>query len=246
MPESTIFRTPYAGAPETEQYFSNPSTQYNPGDLLKLVNGVFLQCAAQTDKPTHLYKTLVTPAAILRPTTINLSTAACEQLIGIPILGRLATLQHALTGIAAPPITAGACQTNAVSTTVIVASGSGTAGDYVGGTIMVNELGVRGFGQRIITASTYAGGNYTFTINKPFGPDILGLSPPAPYIATLGNTVTIVPFSGGMYGVKLNPTTPSQGVSTAKGDITGGTVRIEDVDLTIGRQTVMYSCPNFF
>jgi hypothetical protein len=204
-----------------------------------------VQVASQTDKPYGIFMGLETPAAILRPTTLGLSTVNCELAQILPVSGSLAVLATPLTGNAAPPIVAGACQTNASSTTVIVASASGTSGYFVGGSIWVIEFGKdRRLSQRVITASTYGGGNYTFTIDYPFGAPILGLNPPAALVATAGNTATVVGFSAGNYGVKLNATNPNQLISTAWADVTGGYTRIEDVDLT--QSLAFVSFPNLF
>ena len=237
MPGFQVARAKAAGAYPLERVYAAASTQYAYGDMVKVLAGTAVQVAA-TDKGTHIVQSMETPAPLIRPGTMLLSTTAGERLLLIPVYGDDLVLVSSLTGNSAPLLNGAACAANVTATQVLVA-GAGANGDYVGGTIYIREFGQ----QRIITASTNGGaGPYTFTINTPFGSPQQGLNPPAPLIATTGNTAIVTPWSKGQTAVKFSATRPWEGIGALLADASGGTNKIEEVDLA--RMLVYTSCPN--
>lgn len=236
MPGFQVARAKAAGAYPLERVYAAASTQYGYGDMVKVLSGTAVQVAAG-DKGTHIVQAMETPAALLRPGTVLLSGTTGERLLLIPVYGDDLVLVSSLTGNSAPVLNGATCNSNSTATQVLVAS-AGSNGDYLGGTIYIREFGQ----QRIITASTNSASVYTFTINTPFSQPQLGLNPPASLIATTGNTAIVVPWSKGQTAVKFSATRPWEGIGTAVADASGGTNKIEEVDLS--RLLVYSSCPN--
>lgn len=193
---------------------AKPSTQFVQGGLLEIANGSVLPLNAADDKAFGVFDSLSLPASLVRPATKRLSTTLGETVGLIPCLDNDAVFQSDMSGLDAPVMQ----NLNAISgttTTVVVAdTTAGTTSDFNGGCIFVNGE------QRNILTSVLGGGNFTFTVDRPF------TQAPA-----AGNKVTASYMNAGMKNVKLAATNPDQGVSRALADKTGGFVEIVQVIL---------------
>lgn len=208
-----------AGAGQLEKVKSLASTQYAFGDMITTHpasgNKGCANKVAAADKATHIVQSMVTPDSLSQPATAFLTTAACEDLLCIPITGSRVIIKSYLIGDSVPPINGTACNSNSTATQLLVTA-AGSANDYLDGVCYVPELGE----QRLITADAVSTGVHTFTVSPAFRR--------AP---TTGDTVIAVPFSKGASAVKFASTNPHQGIGTAVADKTGGQLYIEDVNL---------------
>jgi hypothetical protein len=233
-----IDRASDAGQSGIENIQLAASTQYNVGDMCYMNAGVASQVAASS-KGFYLFRAMLTQSYLLRPTTFNLSTTNGEIGEFEPVFGeRVKLMSNIVSNAATPTIYNAPASANATANQVIVTIAGGTSGDYVGGQIFSNVLQQ----QRLITASTYGSGAYTFTVAPAFGqPTVLGYV--NAYVTT-GDTVTAVPISKGSTGIPFQAGSfPWQGIDCTKG-ASGGTNRIEGVNL---QTLVVYSsCPNLF
>ena len=209
-----IHETLSAGAGVPEEILVTASTQFYPGELLLVANGIGGKVTA-TSKATHRFISLVTPPDKVRPSTFNLTTTAGEKALAERIDNSQVILKSPLKGNMAPPANGVACNTNASATSVKF-DHAAADGAFAAGTVYIPELGQ----QRQITADVKVSSEHTLTVTPAFRR--------AP---TVGDTVIAVAFSKGSSAVKFDSTTPSLGVSTAVGDISGGQNKIEDVDL---------------
>lgn len=217
-----------AGAPVQEEIQAVANQQYNNGDMLAVTAGVAALVTA-AGKGTHLFGALQVPADKIRPGTMGLATTVGEVVNAALIEGGDVRVKSDLRGNSAPPINGLPCNANASLTSLLVTQAGGAANDFLNGQCYVPEIGQ----QRLITADAYGANIHTFTVAPAFRR--------AP---TTGDTVIAVPFSKGAYGIKFNATTPSQGLDTSVAGKTGGTNKIEDVDLV--NLKVSSSCPNKF
>lgn len=209
-----LYQTLASGAGETEELLGKASTQFYPGELLLVANGIADKVTA-TGKASHRFVTMVTPKEQLRPGTFNLTTAAGEKILAEKIDGDSVVLKSPLTGNMAPPANGVASNAN-VSATSVKFDHAAANGAFANGMVYIPELGE----QRVITADAKVSSEHTLTVTPAFRR--------AP---TTGDTVVAVAFSKGMTAVKFDATTPSLGISTAVGDITGGHAKIHDVNL---------------
>jgi hypothetical protein len=230
-----VFKSSAGGASPVEQIYSVASTTYTRGDAVTVdpLAGVTGQAnkVATGDKATHIVEAMITAANLVAPSPPAAgvawgqqftSTANCEPLLCIPLTGEKSIIKSYLTGDATPITNGLACQTNASLTTIIfpTTGNPGAANDFTGGIVYCVELEE----QRLVTACSVGGGNYTCTVNAPFTQ--------AP---TTGNTVIAVPFSKGTPAVKFNTTGVAyQSLDVTVAGKTGGTNRIEDVVLGPG------------
>jgi hypothetical protein len=205
-----------------QQYRLAASTQFYDGDALILTDGIASQVTTQTALPTHIFMNVVTDAKMNRPPAQNQTTAAGQRGLMTPVSSGVAGGLSALNfttplrgAYSAPTFNGTACNTNASATSVVF-TGAGSTNDFATGTVYIPSLQQI----RTITADTVSGGVHTFTVTPAFSR--------AP---TTGDTLIAVPFSPGSVGVKLAPTNPFQGISTAVADKTGGHVNIVDVYL---------------
>lgn len=205
-----------AGVDVCDEIVGKASTQYNYGEMLLMTNGI-PEKATATSKASHLFISMVTPASMLRPSTVNLTTTAGEKILAQRIDGDQVILKCKLSGNFAPPVNGVACNTNA-STTSVKFDHASANGALANGVVYIPELGE----QRLITADAKVSAEHTLTVTPAFRR--------AP---TVGDTVIAVAFSKGMTAVKFDATTPALGISTAVGDISGGHAKIQDVDLSI-------------
>ena len=190
------------------------STQFADGDALTITNGILVKSGA-TSKVHGILNAMITPTNQMRPATELLTTTAGEQLQYIPAMGGQLIFETNLTSPDTPPLNN--VNPDSGSTTTALYTGSGSTGDYTGGTIYFPSLD----SQHTITDDTVNTGVHTFTF-----------VPPAKRAIAATDTMVLVPFAGGSsVAVKLSSTTPSQGISTAVADKTGGQVKIEAVDL---------------
>lgn len=225
-----IYNERSAGDEVTESLPATPGVQYLPSCGLKLVNGQVALVTA-TDKMSHVYQTLETRPEVLRPATFDLASATLPQTaITVPVQGRDVFLKSAISGTYAPPILNLACNTNS-TTTVVVATFGGGAGDFTGGTIYSPDYDQH----RRITGDAFGGGIHTFTLDAPF---TKGTSSTTAVALTTGNTITAVPVAAGSTGVKFKD---SQGLDMSVAGKSGGNNKIEAVDLK--NLFVISSCP---
>lgn len=210
-----IYRTLSAGAGVAEEILGTASTQYAYGEALTVVSGIATKAIA-AGKVTHITVNMFTPINTNRQDSPMLTTTAGEKLNVVKVAGGNVVLKSGLTGNSAPTINGTACNSNAVTTSLLVTF-AGSTDDFTGGTCYVPEIDD---GMHIITADSVGGGVHTFTVVPPFRR--------AP---TTGDTVRAVPYSKGFTAVKLNGTTPTLGISNAVADDSGGHCKIEDVDL---------------
>jgi hypothetical protein len=238
QPGFFIDRTLSAGTPEVELIQLAASTQYNIGDMCYMNAGVASQVTAAL-KGFYLYRAMVTLPYLLRPATFNLSSTNGEIGEFEPIAGDRARLKSNIVSNAATPTIYNApTAANATANQIVVTIGGGTTGHFVGGQIYSNNTGM----QRLITASTYSAGAYTFTVAPAFGtPSATGF---VNTIITTGDTAIAIPISKGSTAIPFQAGSfPWQGIDCTDG-ASGGTNRIEDVDL---KNLIVYSsCPNLF
>lgn len=102
------------------------------------------------------------------------------------------------------------------TTTVLCALTDGSSSDMVGGVVYFPEQDLH----RIITANTYSSNVVTITFVEPL-----------PRAAAAGDTVRATAFGPGTRAVKLDSSNPHKAVSSARADVSGGSVRIRKVDL---------------
>lgn len=102
------------------------------------------------------------------------------------------------------------------TTTVLCALADGSSSDMVGGVVYFPEQNEH----RIITANTYSSNVVTITFVEPL-----------PRAAASGDTVRATAFGPGTRAVKLDSSNPHKAVSSARADVSGGSVRIRKVDL---------------
>lgn len=204
-----------------QRYLLTASTQFYENDALVLSDGIAGQASAQTSLPTHIFVNMITDSSMLRPGTQNLTTTLGEAGLMVPcssgVAGGMSPLNFwtPLTGNSVPTINGTAANSNSTATSVLVTF-TGSTNDFATGTVYIPSLQQ----QRVITADSVSGGVHTFTVTPAFSRAV-----------TTGDTVVAVPFSPGSVGVKLAPTVPYQGVSTAVADKTGGHVNIVGVTL---------------
>jgi hypothetical protein len=206
-----------------QRHLLTASTQYYENDACILSDGIAGQISTAEGGPvTHIFQVMVTPAAVLRPGTANLSTTAGEKGLFVPVgtgvAGGFQPLNF-LTPLTAndsiPPINGTACNSNSTATSVLVTA-AGSTNDYATGTIYIPSLQQ----QRTITADTVSGGVHTFTVTPAFSRAV-----------TTGDTAIVVPFSPGSVGIEHDSTNPYQGISSQVADKTGGHVNIVKVVL---------------
>jgi len=210
-----VHQTLAAGAGVAEEILGTASTQYNYGDGLAVTAGIGAKVGA-TGKMTHVFVNMFTPIRTNRQDTPGLTTTAGEKLNAVKVAGELVVLKSSLTGTSAPPINGVACNANSNASQVLVTF-TGSTGDFANGTCYCPEIDDE---EHIIVTDTVNTGVHTFAVVPPFR------RPP-----TTGDTLRAVPFAKGATAVKLDSTTPSQGIGTAVADKTGGQVKIHDVDL---------------
>lgn len=234
----SIHRASSAGQSGIEYIQLAASTQYNVGDMCYMNAGVASQVAAST-KGFYIFCAMITLPYLLRPNTFNLSTTFGEMGEFEPVFGDKVKIgSNIVSNSATPTIYNAAAGANTTATSVVVTIAGGANSDYAGGQIYSNNLGQ----QRLITASSYSGGAYTFTVAPAFGvPSSTGF---INQFVTTGDTVTAVPISKGSVSIPFQAGSfPWQGIDCTKG-ASGGNNRIEDVDL---KTLVVYSsCPNLF
>ena len=202
-----------------ERLTSVASTQYNKNDALYLsasgAVGLASQVAA-TSKCTHVYVSMFTAVPNLRPATPNLSTTIGEQILAVPAAGNNLYFRSFLTiSGSTPTINGTAANANSTANLVLVTF-AGSTGDFTGGQVYIPSLQQ----QATILTDVVSGGVHTFTVYPAFSRAV-----------TTGDTVVAVPWSKGATGVKFNASTPSQGVSTAVADKSGGNINIQQVVL---------------
>jgi hypothetical protein len=206
------------------------STQYTPGNLLKMVNGLPVVIAGQTEQPFMLFEKMrLQPyngqsmghvngsnASPLRPGTEDLTTTAGQRLIGIPLNSSLMieTDVVPLLGGASGGVAAAA---NTNKAQAICAYG-GSTGDLTGGIVYLPDQDWQG----VITASGVAAGDVTIVF-----------TPPAPRACTTGDTVQAIPFGVGDK-VKWDGSTPESKLSNAVADVSGGLFLVCQVDMQYG------------
>ena len=232
-----IYQARLAGAELTQTVKSLPNTLYTIGDMGYLVNGQFTQVSAGS-KATHILLSMKTnpntnrPLAGIAPNQFQ-SSSQCEDLLVACIEGNEALwFKTYLTGVAVPVINLAACNTNASTTSVLITAG-GAAGDSTGGVIYVAEFGQ----SRLITNDAYSAGVHTYTINTPF------LQGQTAVAATAGNTATVLPFGPGVIGIKFNATTSPQFIDTTVAGKTGGYLKCEEVHFEDRIPYVLLSAP---
>lgn len=196
------------------------STQYYPNDALFLPStGVagagFLTQVTATSKATHVYVSMFTPPALLRPGTPNLSTANCEPIHAAPCAGNGLVFLSYLIGNSLPTKNGLPASANTLASTVVFAD-SGSSGDLLGGQIYITTLQQ----QSTIITDVVASGVRTVTVSPAFTRAV-----------TTGDSIIAVPWSAGFEGVKFNATLPSQGIDTSVAGKTGGNINIEGVVL---------------
>lgn len=195
---------------------AKPDTQFYQNCALELANGCLLPINAQADKVVGVYNSLEIPKSVYpgsRPVAHKSSVSEGEKCLYTPQPNDSAEYETEMTGVDALAIMNVAGDSNAVTTTVKVA-GSGTNGDYDGGTVFA--LGE----QRNITASTISGDVWTFTVDRAF-----------PRAVTTGDKVTATHLNVGLKNVKMSSSLPCMGISPTKGDETGGYFEITEVRL---------------
>lgn len=214
------------GATVIEEITTTLNTQYQPGAACKIVEGVLALCAA-TDKPSHIYQGLITPASVLRPAVPNKSDATFPQKAEtIPIQGRDLVLKSYMRASGfTPPIDGTACNSNASTAVVLVtyAAGGDANGDFDGGLVYCIELDQH----REIESSTFGGGVHTLTLKAPFSQGGAAIA------LTTTHTVRVTYWAKGKTAVKLKLDSNSVplGIDTSRGGISGGQMKIEEVDL---------------
>jgi hypothetical protein len=171
------------------------------GDGLEFSSGKLQRANAQTDKPLFIAAEDAT------------STSTSQTLVAMYPHGAGQNIFR----VAFTPLVDGlACQSNASTTTVKVALTDGSSSDLVGGLVYVVELDQ----YRVITANTYSSNVVTITVAEAFTT--------AP---TTTHTCRVVPFGFGTTALKLDSSNPHKAISNAIADLTGGNVRIWDVDM---------------
>jgi len=224
-----IYRERSAGAESMQGIRPAANVQFVTGDACKLVGGDLAKCTA-LDKVFFLFSVLETPAALLRPTTPNLSDATAPMVaLAEPVGGRDLIAKTQLIGTYAPLINGVACNANATTTQVLITF-AGASGDYTGGSIYCPELNQH----RNIVSDTQGGGVKTLVLDFPF---MLGKNAVA---LTTGYTVIAVPFQAGSQGIRL---LDAQGLDTSVVGKAGGTIRIESVDLSGAAPFALVSFP---
>jgi|SRR5665213_344916 len=203
-----------------QRYQLTASTQFYENDAMILLDGIAAQVSSQTSVPTHIFVNMITDYSMMRPAAQNLTTTLGEAGLIVPVgavAGGMGLLNFYTPLIAnsLPTINGTAANANSTATSVLVTF-TGSTNDFATGTVYIPALQQ----QRTIIADVVSGGVHTFTVAPGFSRAV-----------TTGDTVIAVPFSGGSLGVKLAPTVPSQGISTAVADKTGGHVNIVKVVL---------------
>jgi hypothetical protein len=199
------------------------TTQFVEGDALELTEGIFTQVNAQTDKPTHIFKSMIPLNSVMRPVTQDLTTTGGELLEAIPCAGNNLEFESELEGAGAvPPINGTAV--NSGSTTTALVTAAGITGDYDGGVIYFVEKDQH----RKITDDTALAGVHTFTF-----------APALSTAASATDTVRVVPYGIGG-SPKLNATTPATKISSTVADKTGGNLIVTGIDLKNYRVRLLF------
>lgn len=171
------------------------------GDALEFASGKLQRCNGQTDKPLFI------AAEDATSTSTSLTKVACYP----------HGAGQSIFEVAHTPLVDGvACNSNASTTTVICALTDGSTSDLVGGLVYIPELDQT----RVITANTYSSNVVTITVAEAFT-----VAP------TTTHTARITAFGFGTTALKLDGTNYHKAISSARADITGGNVRVWDVDL---------------
>lgn len=118
--------------------------------------------------------------------------------------------------VAHTPLINGVAVNSGSTTTVLCALTDGSSDDMVGGVVYFPEQDAH----RIISANTYSSNVVTITFVEPL-----------PRAAAAGDTVRATAFGPGTRALKLDSSNPHKALSSARGDITGGSVRVRKVDL---------------
>jgi hypothetical protein len=227
-PTGTQFAIGDACVLSTSTSASGPSSTYTAGLLI--------QCATQTSYVPYIFDSLVTPSALLRPATYDLSDSYFESAMVIPTANELVFGTQIPVGsvlYSSVPFDSGInCNANTTTNQVLVTM-TGSTNDFNGGTLYCNETAA----SYVIINDTVSAGVHTFTI-----------APAAPVALTTGNTLRLLPYGAGYIGgVKLgnsvtNPYTGDwQGISSAVTDKTGGHVIIYSVNLQLRTVYVYFS-----
>lgn len=111
--------------------------------------------------------------------------------------------------------------TSGSTTTALGALTDGSSSDLVGGLIYIKQLDET----RVISANTYSSNVVTITVVEPFSRAIAA-----------GDSIRVVPFGYTDAALKLKASTYYDGVSTVRGDESGGKLVVRDVDMK--RKTV--------
>lgn len=219
------------GADGCKRYRTNESTQWYPGELVKVVNNV-VQKIADTDKPTHLFVALETPKGAAEPAIENRSTAEQEFALVKPIGGDLIELRANIT----PYLNNFEVSANANAAEVVFDDAAGN-GALVGATVYSNDLDEHA----TVTADVKVSSTHTLTVEPAFSRPL-----------TTGDKIKLVPFSAGFTAIKPLISNPglgngALGVSTTVAGATGGHLKAQEVDLGnkyVGGPTVVVSVPD--
>src|SRR5208282_3286957 len=125
-----------------ERLPSVASTQYNKNDALFLSLTGSLGLLAQVTaavKCTHIYASMFTPVALLRPGTADLSTTLNEQILAVRCAGTGLNFKTNLVNNAVPYRNNVAASANSTLNTMIWVD-AGATGDILGGQVYVNTL----------------------------------------------------------------------------------------------------------
>lgn len=211
------------------------ATQFSEGDACIIdtstssnTAGTLIQVASQTASPRYVVLSVAAftgpnagkylggafPSGPLRQTTYNLIDSGGEPVM---VIDAVASFNCVLaTQFAAATFDGTACNSNSTTNNILF-TGSGSTDDLTGGQVYVNETNQ----QFTIVKDSVSGGVHTLTI-----------WPAAPVAVTTGNTIRAVPWGPGYNGgVKLQSSSPQQGISVAVADKTSGHLLIEDVNL---------------
>ena len=196
------------------------------GALYKMVDGLPVVIAGQTEQPFGVYQNMDPQpyngqsgyningvnASPLRPATENTTTTKGERCAFIPLTPGL-VLDTDLT----PLLSRVAAAANTNTAQAICAYG-GSTGDFTGGIVYLPEQDWQG----IITASGVAAGNVTIVF-----------TPAAPRACTTGDVVSAICFGVGD-SPKFASSSPELGLSNAFADIASGLVMVRKVQGQFG------------
>jgi hypothetical protein len=201
-----------------------PNTvQFSEGDACYVstadgTGGLIIQADSQTAPVAYVFLSMVADKSYLRPATFDEAVVneyaelieVSDGYSGFPIVLN--------TQFAAATFDGTATTSNSVANEIHFTGTSGSADDFTGGQVYVNEL------------------NQQFTIiddDTSTTSHVYVVAPTPPVTISTGYTIRAVPWGPGYVGgVKLQATNPQQGISTALADKTGGPLYIYNVDLS--------------